>query len=377
MWNPRRAAAYAVVAIALVAPATAVVGSAGASAGASGAARGDREGGAAAAERRLDLNSLVTSAQGSARDADPTTPPPSPEYFQGVDGLYYYRAEKVVDGGNGTVYFGEEFDSACYWGGKFDRALRRLAKLARVIERSGRRAVFTVGPNKSAANKRDLPATLPHSYCDALGISAQDKALDSFKDVNYLPMRRELAKHASAGREVYWHLDTHWTTVGGSEFAQALAHRLSPKVAKLQRYRAGEQTIFVDLNYLGLLDNVYETGPTRLPDIGVRVRPVNGSAAYDLDDVSPSLEWASGPGKRTVGGRTLLLGDSFMYRALPSLMPLFHHGRFIWAGNQSIRDTARAIRKSDTVVLEVVQRYAPLSVLSSGKLRRAVAGALR
>ena len=376
MWNPRRAAAYAVVAIALIAPATAVAGSGGASASESGSGRGDREG-AAAAERRLDLNSLVGATRGSARGTDTTTPPPSPEYFQGVDGLYYYRAEKLIDGSNGTIYFGEEFDSACYWGRKFDRALVRLAKLARVIQRSGRRVVFTVGPNKSAVNKGDLPATLPHGYCDVQGIKAQDKALDSFRDANYLPMRRQLAKQASKGREVYWHIDTHWTTVGGSEFAHALAHRLNPEVGKLQRYRAGEQTIFVDLNYLGLVDNVYETGPTRLPATGVQVKPVNGSPAYDLEDVSPSLEWASGPSRRTVGGHTLLLGDSFMYRALPSLMPLFRHGRFIWAGNQSIRDTARAVRRSDTVVLEVVQRYAPLSVLSSGKLRRAVASALR
>ena len=66
-----------------------------------------------------------------------------------------------------------------------------------------------------------------------------------------------------------------------------------------------------------------------------------------------------------------------MYRALPGLMQLFGHGRFIWAGNETTRHTMAAIRKADTVVFEVVQRYAPLSVLSSGKFRRQVATALR
>ena len=71
-----------------------------------------------------------------------------------------------------VAFFGEEFDGACGYGKKFDKALRRLAKLASIITNSGRRVVYTVPPNESGVLKRELRlGDLPHGSCDKVGIA--------------------------------------------------------------------------------------------------------------------------------------------------------------------------------------------------------------
>jgi hypothetical protein len=323
-------------------------------------------------ELRMDVRALAGPLPALDRDDGAAT-----GTFVGADGVTYDAAPLGVAGRHGTVYFGPDFDLACHWGHEFDLALQRLAKFAAMIRRSGRQVLFTVAPNKSSVNKRDLPATLPHGRCAGQGIHAEDLTLDHFRHSAYVPLRQTLAQSAATRHEVYWHLDTHWTSVGATDFAQAVAERLDPKVASLQRYRKGKQTIYVDLNNLGLMHDVYETGPALTPTTPVKVRASRGSAAYNSEIVSPSLSWRTRPAKRTVGGRTLLLGDSFTYRALPSLMPLFDRGDFMWVGLDSPSATIRSIRRSDTVVIEVVQRFLPVSWLTSPDFRRQVASALR
>lgn len=372
MRNSRRALAGAALSLAVLAPAWLGTASADDTApGARSAADDSRSRAERAreAEARLDAASLVDSDVPAVYGDFPP--------FIGIDGQVHASAPGLVEGFDGTIYFGQEFDGACYWGHRFPKAFAKLGKLADVIERSGRDVVFTVTPNKSSVNKADLPFDLPHGRCDRIGIAQQDKLLDTWSDTRYLPLRRTLARNTDAGAATYWKIDTHWTTVGGTTFARELARRLDPGVARRQRYRTTEETIWVDFNAIGLLDGVQETGPARFPTTRVRTRPTNGSVAFDPVDVSPYLQWTNTPARRTVAGKTLLVGDSFTYRAMPSLLPLFEHGRFIWPAADNLDVIARAIKQSDTVVLQVVQRYLPSSAMVSVALRRAVADELR
>ncbi len=303
--------------------------------------------------------------------------------FTGLDGLIYETSPAIVPGTGGTFYFGEEMDSACAYGGVFNKRLRALGRLAKIIKRSGRGVVFTVAPNKSAVNKRDLDLNaLPHGYCDLAGITAQDRALDRFKNPDFISMRRVLAEESQRGTPVYWRIDTHWTTISTSRYAQELAHRLDPRVAKMQSYRPGQQTILVDLSFLGILARTYETGQARFTTTKVKVVPTGGTPAYDPNVVlSGDHAWKTKPGKRTFPGRTALVGDSFTYRGLANLMPLFRHGRFVWIGQVSSEQIIDAIVQADTVVLEVVQRFLPVSLLVQPgfrtQLKRALAAAHR
>ena len=76
-------------------------------------------------------------------------------------------------------------------------------------------------------------------------------------------------------------------------------------------------------------------------------------------------------------GNTLLLGDSFTYRGLSVLMPLFRHGRFLWIDAVHNNELLAAIPKADTVVIEIVQRYVGVSMLVQDSFRQQVTQALK
>ena len=323
------------------------------------------------AERRADdgLRDAYSGPDGAPtiRDGGPLT---NPGGFTGLDGRHYDHAPLLVNGKKGTRYYGEEFDAACGYGAKFAKAVRRLQQLARVIEQGGRRVVFTIGPNKTAVNAFDLRTKrLPHGKCDLTGIQQQNKLLDGLDDPRYLAMRAQLAKEAARspkGRDLYWPVDTHWTSLSTAKYAVALAERLSPRLAKAQSFRRGKETIQTDLSTIGLIPEQYETGPARY-----------STTKVDVTLEGDEYHWSTKPGRLTWPGRTLLIGDSFTYRALDAVRPLFRHARFLWIADGAMADIAATIPQSDTVVLEVVQRWLPLSPLTSRKFKRQVARALR
>jgi hypothetical protein len=303
----------------------------------------------------------------AARDGGPL----SGDEFVGLDGRKHKTAPLLVNGKHGTRYYGEEFNAACGYGKQFAKALVRLRSLARLIRESGRKVVFTVGPNKSAVNLGDLRTNrLPHGSCDRIGLQQQNDALDRFQDKSYLPMRRPLATAAAAskdGRDLYWPIDTHWTSLATAKYAVALADRLKPKVASVQRFRKGKETIQTDISTIGLYPENYETGPALYSTTKVKMTPPNKDDPFD---------WRSRPAKRTIGGTTLLIGDSFTYRGLFNLRPLFRHGMFRWIQEDAMADTALDVPKADTVVLEVVQRWLPISPLTKRSFKKQVAAAL-
>jgi hypothetical protein len=313
----------------------------------------------------------------SERSAFPSRSNPlTSSQYTGVDGKTHKRSPILVRGKNPRVYYGEEFDGACGYGQQFNRGMNRLARLARVIERSGRRVVFTVAPNKSAVVKQDiLKSQLPHGKCDLLGIAQQDKLLDTFDNNDYVAVRKLLADRAAHGQQhLFWPIDTHWTRVGAQTWVDALAAHLDPELAARQTSRKGKETIETDVSFLGVIPETRETGPATYSTTPVKVV---AHPAYDSGRVV-SLEhtWTSRPASRAWPGRTLLIGDSFTYRALDNLMPLFAHGRFLWYGQEGVPSISDGIVKADTVVIAIVQRWVPISPLTTTAFRREVTEAL-
>lgn len=285
----------------------------------------------------------------------------------GFDGLEYESAPFVVHGLDGELFLGPDFDIACGLGPRYVRAMKTYAKVAQIIEQSGRRVIFTAAPNKTTVFPDEIdPAALPHGACDTRGIKVQTRILDRFKDPNYLPLRDAMAR---SKHQTYWKTDPHWTSVGGAVFAQQVARRLDPSLARRQHYAYGSETGLGMLN-ASQGDPTTETIETALPDTDVKVKTAPG-----CDDWAgyPTLIyetcWNSSPAKKTWPGHTLLLGDSFMMYGLQSLRPLFHHGRWMWVGH-SDRDVAQAIKASDTVVIEILQIFVPGTIIAKKSLRK-------
>lgn len=331
-----------------------------------------------AARTLSDLESVASSqlrrawAPGGRRDAAGDAEEPAT--FTGLDGQQHVESDPAVRGADGYLYAGEDFDTACAFGAHLRTSLRSMSRLADILEKHGRRVLFTVAPNKAVVVRDELPRPLPQGACGRRGMKIQARDLDRYRDPRYLPLRRALATTPHS----YWRTDSHWTTVGASVFAEHLAEALGPRLAGLQRYRSTVRTHRGDLaEYVpGVTD---ETNRARVPDNGVRTRPAGDSPAYDpsLHSVYTELKWSSRPASKTYGGRTLVLGDSFSYVATESLSNLFRHGHFMWVGFQPVEDVARAVAHADTVVFAVVQRYATIHPLADRAWQNELRAALR
>ncbi len=320
---------------------------------------------------------LVAPAVVAADPGPLDRPAPQARSFVGPDGTTYASAPLTVPGQDGELYYGPDFDVACGLGSATSGSLAQVAKLARVIERSGRTVVWTVAPNKSTIRPENLPDPMPHGDCDARGFQQVGRALDEVTDPSFLPLEAGLT---GSRHQTFFRTDTHWTTVGGSVFARALARRLDPQVARLQSYAYGTEQRVGNLNFFdGNL--VLETAETAVPTTKVTTRTAGTSADQawsGYPQITYDYTWNTRPARRTVPGRTLVLGDSFTMFALDSLMPLFQRGRFVWLGHSSDRKVFAAVRGADTVVVEVGQVLASLgSSAADPGFRKALRRALR
>lgn len=301
---------------------------------------------------------LSLAATGAARGADTT----EPGHFTGYDGLTYQSAPDVVAGVGDDLFYGPDFDVACGYSSQFVIAMKRFAKVARVIRKSGREVVWSMGVNKSTARPELLdPASFPQGSCDRIGLRQQRKAVLAYTDPSYLDL---VAPLAQSKRQVYFKTDAHWNTVGGSVYARALAARLDPQLAKRQRYRYGTETRLGGLNYVRGITTP-EVSPTAMPAGRVKVRTKPGTPAWGgYPELTFDHSWNTRPAGRTYPGHTLLLGDSFMMFALDNLRPLFRHGRWMWEFHSQPDALIAAIKKADTVILETYQNFSLYTDLS-------------
>jgi hypothetical protein len=298
--------------------------------------------------------------------------------FVGIDGVTYDSAPTVVEGLlDGELFYGPDFDVACGIGAGYINSMKAMTRLARTIAKSGRRVVWTGAPSKTSVLMDSLDTSLlPHGRCDRRGLNEQRRLIDGYPDPHYLQLRRKLANDP---RQVYWRTDPHWTSVGGAVFAKSLASTLDPRIGRRQHYTLGTETRVGLFNQF-LDDDTPETLQTALPRTSVRTRTARKSVEdyTGYPDIVLDHSWRSSPARKTWPGRTVLLGDSMMLFALANMRPIFRHGRFMWVEHVDVDDVVKAIVRADTVVLEVLQTFLPLTqVLVTKSFRRAVAKALR
>jgi len=321
----------------------------------------------------LAVSTVVLTAPGVSTADDAGSPP---DTITGSDGRVYPAAPRVVVGRHGELFYGRSFDLFCADGdGDFEHGFEQLARLATVIRSSGRRVVFSVVPDKAHVRGHNLVLErLPHGRCDRRGIRERRRLLAGHRDPSHLSLTGVLSDRQ---RRLFWKTDSHWTSVGTAAYARALATRLDPALGARQRYRAGRPQTALQPFAEAVGRTTPETVPTRRPAPGVRVHQLRGPSEIQYGVVTADLAWRSSPAKRTLPGRTLVLGDSFACLAIENLRPLFRRGRFLWVGYTDQDTIDAAVVRSDTVVIEIAEWLVTTSPLTQDAFRQSVRRALR
>lgn len=326
-------------------------------------------------ERAVHLNAWVDYyALGQLPATAPGGPPPgtAPGGPKGASAV-----PPVVRGGDGYLFYGDDFASACGRTAGYEQSLKSLAGLAEIIRASGRRVAFTIAPNKSSVATDLLPRVIPRGSCAARGIKRQNQLLDNLQNPLYVSIRKPLAEAHKAGKQVFLRTDTHWTTLGGAMYAQALAAHLDPALSRRLQLKPERMTKVGELTRLAGLTTTESVMSSALSS-GATATPTPTPVAHGQGrPVYQPSGWVTRPATGLIQGRTLLLGDSFtVVAALQSLQPLFAQGRCVLFGLAPESMLVSEIRAADTVVIEVAQRYVVGHVSTLPKFQSKVAAAL-
>ncbi|MGH3878335.1 MAG: alginate O-acetyltransferase AlgX-related protein [Actinophytocola sp.] len=136
---------------------------------------------------------------------------------------------RVIEGSEDWLYLGYDMLGACLPERPLDEVIDALDRLRNEVERSGRKFVLIVAPDKSTM----VPDYLPKSY---VGQRCASEARNAFwrrviDDAGARDIRPALEQAAQRrGLPIYSKVDTHWTFEGGLAMTRLLAEEIEPGV---------------------------------------------------------------------------------------------------------------------------------------------------
>jgi alginate O-acetyltransferase complex protein AlgJ len=288
----------------------------------------------------------VAGVPGTGAGADRSGEPDQPTY------------PRVIQGKDGWLYFGGDVSGPCQPIRSVADTLARLTRLARAVEKSGRRFVLTVPPDKSTAWPQQLPASYLGKSCAEARRTEFWSALRSSPPPGYVDLLGPIqAAQRANGAPIYRQTDTHWSDRGALLYAQGLADALKPGLWQhLTVKSSGTKTRAGDLGAL-----IGRPHVDSYPGLTLNRAGQDWQYTMPTAPLTTPVRVDPGPlprGVPVITEPTLLLGDSFTNSSRTILPQLFTslsvlHNEVAGARPDTV---ATAMVNSDTVVYEIVER---------------------
>lgn len=277
-----------------------------------------------------------------------TTPPSQPDEPSVAAGF-----PKVIEGKQGWLYLGFDIQGKCRPLQPMDDIISNLRRVRDAVERSGRRFVLVVPPDKSTVVTEFLPDTYVGKACAQAASGQFWQRLST--EVGVLDLRANLQGITEAGGgPPYRQIDTHWDDRGALMMVRRLADRLEPGITagwkvtpeRVNQYRADLSKMLGRDGYGDV--QVYSLSPdgrqdrTRVPVSDLR-SPVNLRASA-VDGM--------------VGTSVGILSDSFILATTRYLPAAFAAVDVVFYNSLETDPAATldVITRNDVVVFEVVER---------------------
>lgn len=276
-----------------------------------------------------------------------------PSYTTGKKPTY----PRVFEGLDGWLYFGDDVIEACRPRWTIAETLDRVRRLAGIVQRSGRRFVFTVAPDKTTIHAGRLPERFLGQACLSGRKQEFWAALKAARLPGYVDLRGPLERlQRESGAPAYWRTDSHWNERSSGLYGMELARALHAGLLRDTRLtKIGQTTRYGDLGPLLGTPRGETIDQWRLLREGVsRVRQDDGQLPVSFTTVNASTR------APLFQPRTLLIGDSFTRNSLPWVTPYFANLTFLRsdAPQEAGPDhVAEKVARSETVVFEMVERY--------------------
>lgn len=307
--------------------------------------------------------------QGGPPPAGPlpdTSPPPEtnteaePGGPAGDHGYPGFR--RVIEGGDGWLYFGDDVAAKCEPRQPLDDTIQQVTKLRQVVEASGRTFLLVVVPDKTTVVPEHLPETYTGKDCAAKASPVFWRKVTSLAGA--LDLRQPLAAAAERNHApVYYPQDTHWAHEGAMEMVRAVSERIRPGVTKTWKSAPGDKyKLPADLPPLIGRQGYNQTTSYLLEPDGRTDRTQSGVSNFSEPVRRTSVAL---PGMLT--RPAVVLGDSFM-GAMSRYAPAAFTDVTMLSHTVVTRDpglVAKTFGDNEIVILEVVERTIAGGALSA------------
>jgi hypothetical protein len=230
---------------------------------------------------------------------------------------------QVLEGSDGFLFLKDAFDAACNPHGTPSSVSANLKRFADIIQRSGRKIVITVAPDKSSVLTDKLPSDHPQSECHRLH---QDQIWKSLKEADipgYIDLRETFRDAVvETRRPLFLRQDSHWSSDGSLVALKQVVEKFKNGV-----WRDSDIAYNGEIDYTGDLEAM--RGGTKVdqsPFFSIN-RPTIKVVQEQYDEAYPPgyrrLSEMSGPDGSLIEGNTLMLFDSFGMAAIEQVVPYF------------------------------------------------------
>jgi hypothetical protein len=291
----------------------------------------------------------------------------------------------VIIGAHGIPFLTQDFTLPCEGDFEPERVAAGLDQLRSVGALTGKSVLVAVAPDKSAVLTKDLgPRGGALMACaDRIrGLTEKTWASPTSAVLSVWPQMTAAARKAGADR-IFQHGDSHWTSQGALVWSRALISQLIAQgqaPAALQgapeATQAPDEPADGDLYRLMGISKA-ETVPvwtvTR-PGVRIRGRSLPSPSGHGIAEFH-----ATSSTQPMIGGRTLIVNDSFMSRAEGQLAPYFDDLEVLHWDDFTADVEHNTLPSFDRIILETVQRGWPQRAgwLQAGQpVHDALAGAL-
>ena len=263
---------------------------------------------------------------------------------------------QVLEGSDGFLFLKDVFDAACNPHGTPQSVSANVKRFADIIQRSGRKIVITVAPDKSSILTDKFPSDHPQSECHRVHQDQLWKSLEVADIPGYIDLRKTLRNAVVRTREpLYLRQDSHWDSRGSLVAIKEVVKKFRPGVWS-DTYIAYNG----ELDYTGDLEAMRGgTKTDQSPFFSIN-RPSIKVVQEQYDEAYPPgyrrLSEMSGPDGSLIEGKTLMLFDSYGMAAIEQVVPFFKKLETMNFNNFETKKWIERIKASQNIWFLCVER---------------------